>query len=55
MAASRSALGAHDLTREPRHLGIVGILGHVDEALMSTRIAEAGGDEMMHAEVAHFA
>jgi hypothetical protein len=55
MAASRSALRAGDLTRERRHLGIGGIARYVDEALMSARVAEAGGDKMMHTKVAHVA
>ena len=55
MAATRTALGTDDLVGERWDLGIVGILGHVDETLMSARIAEAGGDKMMHAEMAHVA
>jgi len=55
MPTARSALSANDFAGEGRHLGIVGIFRHVDEALMSAGIAEAGGDEMMHAEMAHVA
>ena len=55
MAASRSTLRAYDLAGKGRDFDIVGIGRYVDEALMPARIAEAGGDKMMHAEMAHVA
>jgi hypothetical protein len=33
--------------------GVTGILRHVDQALVSARIAESGRDQPLHAEVAH--
>ena len=53
VAATRPTLGAHGLAGKRRDLGVVGILRHVDQTLVSARIVEASGDEVLHAEVAH--
>ena len=55
MAATRPALGAHDLGGKPRHPSVGGISRHVDETLMTARIDKASGDEMMHAKMPHIA
>ena len=48
-------LCADNFIRERRHLGIGRILRDVDQTLVTARILEAGGNEMMHAEMAHVA
>jgi len=44
VATTRAALRAHDLAGKGRHVNIVGILRHVDQPLVSARIADARGD-----------
>src|SRR5262249_11499804 len=53
--ATRAALCTYYLAREQRHFNIVGILRHVDQALMSASVDKASGDKVMHVEMAHVA
>jgi hypothetical protein len=55
MAPSRTALGAHDPAGKPRHSYVVGVLRHIDQALMSAGIVEARRDQVMAAELTHVA
>ena len=55
MTTARPALGAYDLAGKGRDFGVVRVFRHVDQALVSARIVEAGGDEALHTEVAHVA
>src|SRR5215467_13796316 len=55
MATARAALGTHNLAGKARHLGIVRVLRHVDQALVAAGIVEAGGDEALHPKMPHVA
>ena len=51
---ARAALGAHDLASKPPDLNVVGILRHVDQPLVPTRIPNTIGDKL-HPKSAHVA
>ena len=53
VSAARAALGTHDLA--PRHFGILRVLRHVDQPLVSARWVEAVGNKPLLAELAHVA
>jgi len=53
--ATRPAFRTHDLARKRRHFGIGRIVRHVDQPLVPARIAEASGDEPLHAKRTHVA
>jgi hypothetical protein len=55
VAATRAALGAHDLARKRRHFGIVRIFRRINQALVAAGVVKAGRDKSLHAEVAHVA
>jgi hypothetical protein len=55
VAATRTALGTHNLAGEPRHLGVSRKLGDVDQPLVAAGIVQTGCEQPLHAEVAHVA